>query len=138
MRWTWVGLYILPVIMYAVYAWINPDGVGFGKTYNACYVISTRNRCLSKQEADALGGGFNVSMFWQIVLLIGFCYSLIFMSCLCYCNYHQSIFGMSGYIMPDCMYTICWSILLIVMRSIHAGRVVSGDLCAKGNPCDAS
>jgi hypothetical protein len=48
MRWTWNGLYILPVILYTVYAWINPDGVGFGKTYNACYVISSKNRCLSK------------------------------------------------------------------------------------------
>jgi hypothetical protein len=40
MKWTWLLLYVLPVIMYTIYAWINPDGVGFGKDYNPCYVVT--------------------------------------------------------------------------------------------------
>jgi hypothetical protein len=80
--------YCLPVVLYTVYAWINPDGVGFGKEYTTCYVVTSKNVCLTMAEADALGGGYNVSLAYATILLIGFCYSLIFVSCLCFCGYH--------------------------------------------------
>jgi hypothetical protein len=39
-KWTWLIMYTLPVVMYTIYAWINPDGVGFGKDYSPCYVVT--------------------------------------------------------------------------------------------------
>jgi len=71
-------------------------------------------------------------------MLVGFIYAVIVEASFCFCAYHQNVFGLFGYMLCECVYTVCWSIMLIVMRSNHLGRVIAGDLCGPREVCDST
>jgi hypothetical protein len=73
-----------------------------------------------------------MSIFVNRVLFVGFVYNVLLYSVLITAWNLQGFFGMIGVMLPDVPVTIVWVIVLIVTRSMHGGRVISGDLCELG------
>ena len=65
-------MYCIPLVAYTTFTWFNPD-----ENYNKCWVSSKSNNCLSFDEAVKLGGEFNMSKYFEIVILIGFIYNVL-------------------------------------------------------------
>ena len=116
-------IFIVPVILYLVFAFINPDGVRWGGTYKTCWVSSKSNKCLNNSEVTQLGGGINMTAWWMITILVGFVIAVI--------NLIRVVCGhwLLGVAYIDIKWSVIWSIWLIISRSIHGGRVIGGNLC---------
>merc|ERR1740117_2130953 len=70
-------VYSIPVLWYATLCFLNPDGVNIYGSKIECYTVSDKDTCLSKKEADLLGGGYSVTTRYQVLMIIGLVYALI-------------------------------------------------------------
>jgi len=126
--------YTVPVIMYTIYTFGNPDGFRWGGNNQECWVHSSSDECMTKEKAKDLDA-INMTSWVMITLLVGFIISIMVVLHQLHVN---RMLGFMGVYMvstlTDSYWSAIWAIYLIVLRASHGGRVIFGDLSV----CDGS
>jgi len=78
-----------------------------------------------------------MTCWWMTTMLVGFIIAVLNVLNLACGKWLLGFFGLYSVPKRDVIWSIIWSIFLVVTRFIHGGRVIAGDYCAKGSVCNS-